>query len=100
MEFDADYAGIGELLRADFMQAEMLRRVEKGKALAEVIAPRDTGQFAASFHTSVNSHGGARHDRAEGVLTNDDPAALSIETGTNDTPAHRTLRKSLDAMKD
>lgn len=97
--YRASYRGIGELLRSPLMQAEMLRRAKLARSYAETIAPRHTGQYAASFGTEVTAHGGARHDRACGRLLNHDPAALSIEVGTRRTPAHRTLRKALDAMR-
>lgn len=99
MTYRRNRRGIGEMLRAPFMQADMLRRAENAKAFAESIAPHDTGGFAEHMHASVVEHGGIRHDRAEGRLSNDDPGALSIETGTEDTPAHRTLQTALDAMR-
>lgn len=97
--FTASYRGIGQLLRSSEMQAEMLRRAARAKVYAQATAPRETGQFATSFTTHVVARGGAHRDRAEAVLANTDPAGLAIELGTRRTPAHRTLRKALDAMR-
>jgi hypothetical protein len=96
-------AGIGEMLRADFMVAEMGRRAEVGKLVAEAIAPvyreKDKrGRFKDSFYTRTSTSGGYKKDRAAGYLGNNHPAAFQIETGTIDTPAHRTLRIALEAM--
>jgi hypothetical protein len=84
-------AGVGELLRSPAMVAEMLRRVEKAKALAEVIAPRQSGNYGKSFKATAVKRGGINKDRACGRLTNVDLASLQIEFGTKDTPAHRTM---------
>lgn len=94
--FKSSYPGVGEMLRAAFMQAEMRARAEKVKAQAEVTAPVDDGDFAASF---VVSSGVQHHKtaRAYGRVTSEDPAALWIELGTSDTPRHRTLGKALGA---
>lgn len=97
--FRASYRGIGEMLRSTEMQAEMLRRADLGKAYAEAIAPRHTGQFAASFQTSVTARGGHHHDRAAATLSNTDPDGLVIEVGANGRPGHHTLAKALDAMR-
>jgi hypothetical protein len=90
-KFKPRSAGIGEMLRSPMMVAEMLRRAQQAKAVAEVIAPRRTGKYAKSFRASAVKRGGIHKDRACGRLTNRDPAAYQIEVGTKDTPAHRTM---------
>ncbi len=95
------YSGIAELLRSPMMVDELVRRAEKTRALAEQIAPKRTGHYAESFAVSASRNGGARSDRAAAYVTNSDRGAASIELGTRDTPAHRTLRTAmLDGMKD
>lgn len=91
LKFKPRRAGIGEMLRSPEMVAEMLRRAEKARTLAEVIAPRHTGHYSTSFTASAVKRGGIHHDRACGILRNTDLAALQIEFGTKDTPAHRTM---------
>ena len=98
-DFRANYRGIGEMLLSPAMQAEMLRRADLAKAYAEAIAPRRTGQFAASFETSVVANGGHHRDRACATLANTDPDGLVIELGANGRPGHHTLVKALDAMR-
>jgi hypothetical protein len=98
--FSADYDGIGEMLKADFMEAAMLERAEKVRSVAEATAPFDAKEathFRDSFHTSSTVEGGVHHDRATATVYNDDTAAVQIELGTSKTPAHRTLTKALDA---
>lgn len=98
--FRASYTGIGRMLRSEPMLAAMLARAEQVKARAEAIAPVDTGEYARSFSVEGTRAGGAHHDRAVAAVRSDDPAAFAIEVGTEDTPAHRTLRKALDAARD
>jgi len=98
-EFTPDYEGIGEMLRSEWMQAEMIRRAEKGKAYAEAIAPFDpTDRDGDHYKDHFSVRPGNRQDRASAELVNDHVAAVQIEWGTSDTPAHRTLGKALDAM--
>jgi len=56
--------------------------------LAVAIAPHRTGHYAESFEVRIDR----RKDRTVAVVRNTDDGALSIEYGTSDTPAHRTLR--------
>lgn len=97
--FTPDYRGIGEMLKADWMGEEMLRRAEVGKAYAEATAPfdpddRDGDHYRDHFFVRR----GQRKDRASAELVNDHEAAVQIEFGTGDTPKHRTLGKALDVM--
>lgn len=60
--FKARYAGIGELLRADFIEADMLKRAELVAALAEAIAHVDPtsdhpGRYKESFSVSSSTAG-------------------------------------------
>lgn len=98
--FKASKAGIGEMLRAPWMQAEMKARAEKVKALAESIAPVDTGEYKSKFEVESGvkeSSKGTR--RAYGRVKNTAGHAIDVEYGGEHTPAHRTLGKALDAAK-
>lgn len=104
MSYDADYKGIGEMLNAPWMVAEMVRRAEKGKAFAETIAPVDQtgphpGRYKAAFRVEGKVGGGTRHNRAAGRLINDAPEAVFVEYGTANNPAHHVLLRSLDEMR-
>lgn len=97
--FTPDYEGIGEMLRAPWMQAEMHRRATAGKEYAEVAAPfdaRDSDQ--AHYRDLFRVEDTPRKDRASATLINDDNASFQIEHGTSDTPAHHTLVRALDVM--
>jgi hypothetical protein len=101
--FTPDYNGIGQMLRSDFIEAEMFRRAKKVLEAAEAAAPYDPKSithYRDAFRLQVNSRGGVHHDRAVASVVNDDPAAFFIEYGTSKTPQHRTLRNALDAARD
>lgn len=93
-----------EVLAAAWMQAEMLRRAQAGAAHAEGIAPRRTGRYADSIGADVYVRRlpgvDGKSGRAVGRVTATDPAAFQIEHGTKDTPAHRTLGRALDVMRE
>ena len=99
------YQAIGdELLRAGWMQAEMLARAEEVMAYAVAIAPVYTGRgwdphrgrYRDSFYTS-SGIGGYKHDRAAGYVHNDSPEALVVEFGNRNQRPHATLRTALNA---
>jgi hypothetical protein len=98
-DFRPDHRGVGEMLRSQFMQDEMLRRAEIIKARAEVIAPVDEkgphpGRYKASFHTRVSARGGATNDRAEAVVYNDSPEAIYVEFASWGAEPYRTLARA------
>lgn len=97
--YRADYSGIGDMLTAPFMVAEMRRRAEKVKARAEALAPVDDGEYKRSFDVSAGVREG-RHRRAYGRVTNTAPHAFYVEFGTTDTPRFRVLGRALDAATD
>ncbi len=104
--FRPSYIGIGEMLRADFMVADMVARMERVKAEAEATAPYDPGatdgsHYRDSFHIEHTDHGGAKHDRAEAKVINDDNAAVFVEfLARTNAPPHRTLGRALHAAGD
>ena len=97
--FTPDHAGVGRMLRAQFMQDAMSRRADDIKYRAISIAPvgvededKHSGRYKASFHTRVRSHGGATLDRAEAVVYNDSPEAYWVEFGHRGREPYSTLR--------
>jgi hypothetical protein len=103
--YTPSYQGVGDnLLRAGFMVAEMEKRAERVRALAEAIAPvyhgpddPHRGRYKASFSVSSTDHGGSRGNRAAGVITSSDPQAFLIEFGDSKQAGHYTLRTALAA---
>jgi hypothetical protein len=97
--FQADYDGIGEMLRSQMIGDALFTRGEAVRGTAEATAPfdpRNATHFRDSFHTKAPEvrDGG---DRMVVTVYNDDDAAVSIECGTSTHDAHYTLTKALDA---
>lgn len=99
MAYRKDYRGVGEMLRAPWMVAEMHRRASLVAERARVTAPRQSGRYAEGFEVSSGVRTG-RSPRAFGRVTNQTPYARHVEFGTEDTAAHRTLRRALDAARE
>jgi hypothetical protein len=102
--YKASYAGIGEMLCAPGMVADMRRRAEAVQAVAENSAPvartgAHRGRYKAAFRVSSGIREG-RTRRAYGRVSNDAPEALIVEYGNRNTPRHRTLGRALDAAKE
>ena len=94
-----DHAGIGEMLRADFMEGTMVVYAEGIKAFAEAISPVDEtgphpGRYKASFHIRHHNRGGATNDRAEAIVYNDAPEALYVEYGHHGREPYRVLARA------
>lgn len=111
--YKASYSGIGQLLRSDFIMADMVARAERVKALAEALAPVDTGsghpgRYKASFSVSAStsgrrgqfagpllpgqsrsSLGGSRSRRARASVTNSAPESIWVEYGRGAYTAQR-----------
>jgi hypothetical protein len=102
--FDPDYKGIGELLCADFMIAEMARRAENVKGTAEATAP-DAVPLGVGYKYEFEVTSGVKVSkkgtkRAYGRVTNHSDHARAVEYGLGNTPKHRTLGRALDAAGD
>lgn len=102
--YTASYKGIGQLLCADFIEADMLRRAERVKSVAESTAPvgkskadKHRGRYKASFQASAGIRQGKRTRRACGRVVNTAPEARWIEYGAKGTPRYRTLGNALMA---
>src|SRR5690606_41861825 len=71
VRYEPDYAGLGRVMRSREMRAMLEIRALRGKAFAESIAPRDTGDYARSFRVESSARGeGGWADRAEARLSN------------------------------
>jgi hypothetical protein len=92
--------GVGELLRSPMVEAEMLRRAELIKSIAESIAPiggpgdPHPGIYKASFHATSTSRGGLRRDRATATVANTAYYARWVEYGTDKVRAHHVLLRA------
>lgn len=94
--FNPDHPGVGQMLRADFMERAMVAVAERIKAAAEVTAPvsehdAHPGRYKASFHVKSHARGGATHDRAEAIVSNDAPEAIFVEYGHHGREPYHTL---------
>jgi hypothetical protein len=93
-------AGVGELLRSPMVEAEMLRRAELIRSIAESIAPvggpsdPHAGDYKASFYATSTSRGGLRRDRATATVGNSAYYARWVEYGTDKVSAHHVLLRA------
>ena len=98
--FKMSRKGVGELLRSDFIEAEMLRRAEVIKAIAESIAPiggagdPHPGLYKSSFKVSSTSRGGRKKDRATAAVYNTTHYAPSVEYGNKNSSGHHVLLRA------
>ncbi|MFJ4785156.1 HK97 gp10 family phage protein [Streptomyces sp. NPDC088794] len=91
--------GVGEMLRTPSMQAEMLRRAEKIKTIAQTTSPVDANSphlvhYKESWETDSTSRGGRRRDRAVAYVRNPAYYARWVEYGTEKVPAHHVLLRA------
>ena len=114
--YTGSYAGVGEMLRSDFLEAEMGRRAQAVMDQAVATAPvytgtgRDVhrGRYKESFSMHTTDHGGWKGDRAAGIVTNDAPEAVFVEYssthrtehGARVQPGHHTMLNALSAAGD
>ena len=102
--FNPSYEGIGQLLRASFIEDEMRRRALRVQALAEATAP-DYSPYGVGYKYEFETTSGVKESkkgtrRAYGRVTNHSGHAIWVEYGGQNTPAHRTLGKALRAAGD
>jgi hypothetical protein len=102
VEVSLSYAGLGEMLNAPEMVAEMRRRMDSARAFAEGIAPvgdpekdSHSGRYLASFSVDSGDYGGPSHDRAWAALENDSPEALYVEYGERGREPYHVMLKAL-----
>ena len=97
------YEGIGQMLRSDFLKAEMARR--GAAVLAQCIATAPVyhgdwvdphrGRYKDSFSMTTTSAGGWKGDRAAAIIENSAPEARWVEFGTGRQRAHHTMLNAL-----
>ncbi|WP_372344750.1 HK97 gp10 family phage protein [Streptomyces sp. KL116D] len=96
--------GVGEMLRSPAMQAEMLRRAEVIKGVAQATSPvgdagdPHRGNYATSWETDSSSRGGRRRDRAVAYVRNTSYYARWVEYGNGrpSGPAHHVLLRATE----
>lgn len=99
-DFKPDHAGVGRMLRSDFMERAMRVKAEGIMARAVALAPvgrgrdKHPGRYKASFHIRSHSRGGATRDRAEAIVYNDAPEALYVEYGHRGAEPYRVLARA------
>lgn len=90
--------GVGEMLRMPGMQAEMLRRANVIKSIAQSTSPvyqgPQGGHYKASWETDSTPRGGRRRDRAVAYVRNTSHYARFVEYGTERVPAHHVLLRA------
>jgi hypothetical protein len=95
--------GVGQLLRSPEIEAEMLRRAELIKNVAQSIAPvggpgdPHPGAYKGSFKVSSKRRGGRRKNRAVATVTNTSYYARWVEYGTERVHAHHVLLRAARA---
>lgn len=102
-KYHGRYSGIGAMLSRPWIQAACVAKAEELKTVAEGRSPRDTGEYARSFHVvpimkNVPFRGQPRI-RASARLINDSDHAPIVERGNGRTPRYAVLSKSIDDLK-
>ncbi|GAA2802943.1 hypothetical protein [Streptomyces showdoensis] len=101
--FKMSKRGVGQLLRSDMVLAEMVRRADVIRGVAEGIAPvggpRDPhrGLYKGSFFVQPVRRGGRRKDRAVAIVGNTAPWGAHVEYGTERVRAHHVLLRAAQA---
>lgn len=103
--YNPSHFGVGEMLRADFMQDAMRVVADEIKARAIALAPvgeeahdDHAGRYKSSFHTrshiSYTAPGRYGGGRAEAVVYNNAPEALYVEYGHFGREPYRVLGRA------
>jgi hypothetical protein len=102
--FKMSRGGVGELLRSDMIETEMLRRANRIAAAAAAAAPTGTppgdlhpGLYRESFEVTSTRRGGRRRDRAVAVVANTAYYARWVEYGTERVAAHHVMLRAAQA---
>lgn len=101
-KFKMSNKGVGELLNSPMVEAEMLRRAELIKSVAEGISPvggpsdPHPGTYKGSWYAHVvrKGVGRANKKRPVGVVGNSAYYARWVEYGTEKVPAHHVLLRA------
>lgn len=101
-KFKMSNRGVGQLLNSPMIEAEVLRRAEVIKAVAESISPvggpsdPHPGVYKASWYARVERKGVGRSNkkRPVGVVGNSAYYARWVEYGTDKVRAHHVLMRA------
>ncbi|MFE0088759.1 HK97 gp10 family phage protein [Streptomyces sp. NPDC059016] len=102
-KFKMSRKGVGQLLRSEMVRAEMVRRAQVIKSVAEAIAPvggesdPHPGHYKGSFKVSSTLRGGRRRNRATATVSNTAYYARWVEYGTERVRAHHVLLRAAQA---
>lgn len=101
--FKMSNRGVGQLLKSPMLEAEMLRRAEVIKGVAESIAPvggpgdPHPGVYKASFYVKSTTRGGQRRNRATATVGNSAYYARWVEYGTEKVHPHHVMLRAAQA---
>lgn len=98
IDYQASYAGTGELMNSPEMLAMLKAAAEEGQKFAESISPRRTGQYAGAFRIEVEAKAGPKHDRGEARLINDSAHAADVEWRNHG--GERVLGRTVDHIEE
>ena len=80
IRYRKDVPGLGKIMTGRGMESMLRGHAERGKEIAEHIAPVDTGEYRSAFRVSSATRGTGRWaDRANAYLHNDSDHALLVE---------------------
>lgn len=104
-KFKMSNKGVGQLLNSPMIAAEMLRRAEVIKGVAEAISPvggpddPHGGAYKGNWHAEVRKKavGRSRKKRPVGVVWNSSYYARWVEYGTEKVRAHHVLLRAAQA---
>jgi len=98
--YTPDHEGFGRFLNSDMLKRaveDVAHEIEiHAIAIAPVGPPNDphAGRYKASFVTRSHTHGGAKHDRVEAIVSNVSPEAQFVEFGTEGREPYHTLLRA------
>jgi hypothetical protein len=102
--FKMSRRGVGELLRSEMIEAEMVRRANIIKSVAEGIAPEGVppgdphpGFYRASVIVTSTRRGGVRRNRATATAINTAYYARWVEYGTERVRPHHVMLRAAQA---
>jgi hypothetical protein len=101
--FKMSRKGVGQLLRSEMIQADMVRRALEIEASAVALSPvgggsdPHSGQYKSSWSVSSTKRGGRRRDRATATVRNTAYYARWVEYGTERVPAHHVALRAAAA---
>lgn len=101
-EFTPDEIGIRLFLNSPGMLRVVRHYGERIKTRAEILSPvgkpwepdEHSGRYRSSFNIDVHINGGATHDRAEAIVSNDSPEAVYVEYGHRGREPYHTLLRA------